>query len=293
MVLEIGDEITQRRLPQTDDRRVASDIDRLVDLPRLEARRQTDEPQIGHWLAIVTSCETPAVVGDHPPLPEPRITNGQDIARIGRVAHRVGEVTTVSEGQGDLPLGENLVGTYQSLDGALDGGGADRIEPQQLGVRGHVVLPADPHQRESAPHEEAVAEIGGGHRVTAPGGTPIEIAHHRLATPVGDLHQNSAVAPPGIYGSQDVEIGRILHPAILPPGCLVEIDHPGVARVVRVERKDDPTLQLLVGTGETEGMAIGQELSHLDFDALDLPDRDRGKQKTDRDDDDRGGRGGD
>jgi hypothetical protein len=145
-------------------------------------------------------------------------------------------VAAVSERKGEPPLGKNLVGAHQPFDGSLDGRSPGRVEPEELGNRGNVVLPAEPDQREPVAHQKAVAQVGGRHRVAAPGGTPVEITHHRLATPVGDLHQGGTVAPPRIDRAQDVEIGRVLHPAVLAPGRLVQIDDPCISRVGRIER---------------------------------------------------------
>src|SRR5262245_2542303 len=65
LVLEKSCEITHRREAKTEHERILGAVDKLVDLSRLKARRQTNLPIAGNrWPILRTSTETPVAVAN-------------------------------------------------------------------------------------------------------------------------------------------------------------------------------------------------------------------------------------
>ena len=130
-----------------------------------------------------------------------------------------------------------------------------RLDPDER--RLNVELPADPHEGVSLFHQEAVAEIGGGHRVLAATRTSIKASEQSLASAIGDLEQERAVAFLCFNWSKDVQVGGEVDAPVGRAGRVLEIDDSLVVLVCRIESELDRAGELLVRTNLTERLASG------------------------------------
>src|SRR5882672_1896064 len=139
-----------------------------------------------------------------------------------------------------------------------------RIKPQHSLVVRHIELPAQPDQREAAPHQKSVAHLGLSRKITA-AAPVIEEPNHRLASAVRNLEQRGAVAPVQILGPEDVKIGGEFDQALFVALRLVEINDDLVVRIVRVDCEVDFGDDLLVSARRAELLAVEQVGARDDF----------------------------
>src|SRR5262249_32631480 len=109
--------------------------------------------------------------------------------------------------------------------------------------------------RKPTPHQKSIAHLRLGRRV---GGATrmIEEPHHRLVAAVRNLEQRGAVTTVQIFGPEDVEVGGELDQALFVARSFIKINDDFVVRIARVNGEVDFSDDLLVGSGQSELLAI-------------------------------------
>ena len=265
--------------PSPTSDRVLRDVDDVVDLVRLEASFEVDAGRIVDDRAVVVAAgEAPALARNHAPRLVHAVADGQDVAGIVRVGHRVGDVAPVRERAVVGELVDDHLAPHQPRDRIPAVGGHRRVQPHLAIADRHVELPAEPEQREAVLEQEAVAHLRRRPRVAAAGGV-VEVAEHPLPAAVRHLVEDGAVAAPGVLRLQQEEVRPELHHPALVARREVDVAHDPVGRVRGVDLEVDHAGQLLVGAGETVRDAARDVGAGLDLDADHVGGRRGGREQ--------------
>jgi hypothetical protein len=180
----------------------------VIDQTPREARRRN--ARIG--LALPHRQHRAGRVGD-------RMDQRADEARLGQLL----DVTVAQQPSG---LGDELLPHHAGE--TRDGGQA---RSQAVRTRRHVTLPATPHHRESAPHQEAVAGVLGVPAVRR----AVEPWHDRLVAAIGHVVHEATIAAIEVQWLQDTEVALILDITVRIARGSVEVDDPRIQAMCRVE----------------------------------------------------------
>ena len=210
---EVRGDVSGGQQAEADYRCASGGIDDLVDLAGLEASLQVDVAGIGDAAAVLHPGKPPllsrydmlagvlVVLHSHHRFPV-----FQPVGRVGTV-HPVGEVLGLDLGIGlegyDNPAGYGLA-VFHRLR---------RMDAQQAGSVGDVVLPAAPDDGIALPHQEAVAGVQ--RRVWCDVGSAVDVAQGQGLASIQHVEQQAAITFGRVVRPQNAEIGREFHQPLL------------------------------------------------------------------------------
>ncbi len=134
-----------------------------------------------------------------------------------------------------------------------------RVEAQEAAVTDDVPLPADGGDAPAVIEQEAIAWVVAG-RDTGEVRRAIEGAEE-LAAAVNQPDQRPAVAARCFRGLKEREVGPEAYAALRVSWRQLEVDDAFVGRGIRVDSERDERIDLLVGAGVAEALAVGVRLA--------------------------------
>ena len=162
-------------------------------------------------------------------------------------------------------LGDENIASHQTLDRLARVRGHGRMDTQQAVPWRHIMLPADPQQRETLLQQEAVAVELRRQRVARRGGA-VEPAERRDAAPVDDVEEHGAIARGNVLRLDQDEIRRKFHQAGAVGRSVVDIGDDAVGGIRRVNGVVNPPGKPLVGAGAPVARAVGDIVPPVDID---------------------------
>ena len=113
-----------------------------------------------------------------------------------------------------------------------------------------VVLPADPGDAEPLAEGPAIAHRDLGRRQTRRGA--VDETRNQLASAIGQLDHQAAVAAGGILRDQQAEVGGEAHASLGVTRRQIEVNDVAVGFVLRVDAEGDRAVEPVVRTGLAE-----------------------------------------
>ena len=235
---------------QTGNRRIRGGVRQLVGAARLEPALERDD----------VARQLPLVARDRGRRALDPVADGQRVPRRRGIARRV--AAQISDREFRTPR----IGRERRADDTGHAGRRRHVDPDRAVALRHVELPADPHDREALPHQQAVAELGVRRQVAGRGGA-VESGEDGPAAAVDDVDERDAVPVGRVLRLEDREVGAELDEPGGVARRLVEIGDDLVARALGIDDEVDASDDQLVAAGRTEGAPAEHVPARGDVDA--------------------------
>ncbi len=257
-------DVARREEAEPDDRGAGRRVDDLINLARLETRGEGDVGGVGDDTSRFQPGERPVLPRDRAGRGVVAVAHQQHRIRVAEVAARVGAVAAVGKQldrarHAGLEAHQQPAGDRTSI--ALRLRDLDAHQPFR---RRHVVLPAAPHDRVAAPHQEAVAGIGRGAGSDRPRHA-VERRQRQSVAAVRHVEEQPVTAAPRILRHQDAEIGRVVDEAVAAVTGEVDIGDDAVQLVRRIDGEMRRPVELDVTPDLAERPSIGELPADVDL----------------------------